>query len=55
MHRGGRTFGGLGLQGQSDGCSERNIFDYSCNEEGMVAGEDIFEGGFSFSASESRN
>ena len=54
LHTGGRTFGGLGLQGQPDRSSERNIFDDSYTEEGTVAGEDIFEGGFNFSASEPR-
>ena len=52
--RGGRSFGGLGLQGHPDGSSEINIFDDSCTEEGTEAGEDIFEGGFKFAASEAR-
>ena len=47
-------FGGLGLQGQPDGSSVRNIFEDSFNEEGMEAGKAIFEGGFKFAASEAR-
>ena len=34
---GGFNFGGLGLQGQSDGSSARNIFEGSCTEEGTEA------------------
>ena len=45
-------FGGLDLQGQPDGYSEVDIFNDSCTEEGTGAGEDIFEGGFKFEASE---
>ena len=52
---GGRTFGGLGLQVQPDGYSERNIFEYSCTEEETGAGKVIVEGGFDFAASEARN
>ena len=54
ISRGGRTFGGLGLQVQPDGYSERNIFDDSCIEEGTVAGKAIFEVWFKFAASEAR-
>ena len=46
--RGGITFGGLGLQGQSDGYSVRNISDGSFTEEGMGAVKAIIEGGFKF-------
>ena len=52
--RGGRTFGGLGLQRQPDGSSERNVFDDSCTEEGTVAGDAIFEGRLNISVSEVR-
>ena len=52
--RGGRKFGGLGLQIQHNGYSERNIFEDSCTEEVTVAGKYIFEGGFKFLASEVR-
>ena len=55
LHRGGRIFGGLSLQGQYDRFPERNIFEYSCNEEGTGAGKDVFEGGFKFAAYDSRN
>ena len=34
---GGFKFGGLGLQGQTDGYSVRNIFECSCTENGMGA------------------
>ena len=37
--RGGRTFGGLGLQGQPDGYSVRNILECSFTEEVMVTGK----------------
>ena len=47
-------FGGLGLQGQPDGSSVRNMFQGSFTEEGTGAGKDIFELGFKFSASEAR-
>ena len=53
-HKGGKTFGRLGLKGQSDGFSVRNVFEGSFTEEGKEAGNDIFEGGFRFSASEAR-
>ena len=52
--RGGRTFGGLGLQDNSDGSSVRNIFEYSCTEEGTGVGKGISKGGFKFSAFEAR-
>ena len=51
IRRGGKTFGGLGLQYQSDGSSVRNIFECPFTEEGMVLGKAIFELGFKFSAS----
>ena len=51
---GGRTFGLLGLQVQPDGSSVNNIFEGLFTEEEMVAGTDIFEGGFNLSASEAR-
>ena len=54
FHRGGRTFGGLGLQGQSGGYSVINVFEDSCTEEGTGAGKAIFEGGFKFAVSEAR-
>ena len=52
LYRGGRTFGGLGLQSQPDGSSVRNSFEDSCTAEGMGAGKAIFNGGFKFAASE---
>ena len=52
---GGRTFGGLGLKGRSYESSLRNMFQGSLTEEGKVSGKSIFEGGFKFTASESRN
>ena len=51
LHR-SQNVGGLGLQGQPDGFSVRNIFEDSSIEVGMGAEKDIFEGGFKFSASE---
>ena len=54
LRRGGRRVGGLGLQGQPDVSSVRNIFEYSFNGEVTVAGKDIFERGFKFAASEAR-
>ena len=54
IHRRGRTFGGLVLQGQPDVFSGRNIFDDLCTEEGTVAGKAIFEGGFKFVSYEVR-
>ena len=54
LHRSGKTFGGLGLQGKSDGSLASNIFKSSRTEEGMGAGKDIVEGGFRFAASEAR-
>ena len=47
-------FHGLWLKGQPDGSSVRNIFEYSCTEEGTGSVKDIFEGWFKFSASEAR-
>ena len=44
----------LGLQGQPDGSSLRNIFEDSCTEDGTIVGKSIFEGGFKFSASDAR-
>ena len=52
LHRGCRTFYELGLQGQPDESSVRNIFEGSFTEYGMGLGKSIFEGGFKFSASE---
>ena len=49
---GGRTFGWLGIQGQTDGSSVRNIYEALFNEEGMRAGKAVFEGVFNFAASE---
>ena len=37
IHRRGRTFCGLGLQGKPDGYSLSNIFEGSFTEEGMGA------------------
>ena len=54
LHRRGRTFGGLGLKGQPDGSSVRNIFEDSFTEKGTLAGKAIFEGGFKFETSEAR-
>ena len=54
LRRGGRTFGGLGLQGQPDGSSVSNIFEGPFTEEGTGAGKAIFEGGFKFADSEAR-
>ena len=51
LHREGKTFGGLGLQGQSDGYSVSNIFEGSFTEEIIGSGKAIFEGGFKFAAS----
>ena len=50
----GRTFGGLVLQGQPGGSSERNIFEYSCTEEETGAVKAIFEDGFNFVTSKAR-
>ena len=54
IYRGGRKFGGLGLQGHPDGSLVSNIFEGSFTEEGKGPGKAIFEGGFKFSASEER-
>ena len=54
LHRGGRTFFVLGLQGRPDGYLVRNIFERSFTEELTRAVEAIFEGGLKFSASETR-
>ena len=54
IHRRGRTFRGLGLQGQSDGYSVSNIFEGSFTEEGKGAVRGFFEEGFNFSSSEER-
>ena len=54
LRRGGITFGGLQLQGRPDGYSVRNIFEYSCTEEGTGIGKAIFEGVFGFSDSKER-
>ena len=50
--RGGRTFGGLGIQVQPDGSSVSYIFESSFTEEGTVEVRYIFEMGFKFSSSE---
>ena len=42
------------MQGKTDGSSVSNIFENSCTEEGMGAGNYIFERGFKFAASEER-
>ena len=52
--RGFRTFGVLGLHGQPDGYSVRNIFYVLFTKEGKGSGKAIFEGVFKFVASESR-
>ena len=52
LHRGGKTFGGLGLQGQSDGSSVRNIFEGSFTEEVTVSVKAVFEVVLKFEASE---
>ena len=54
LSRGGRQFGGLGMQGQPNEYSVRNIFEGSFTEEVTVEGNAIFEEGFKFSASEAR-
>ena len=48
-------FGRLGLQGQPDGYSVRNIFEGSFTKYGTGSVNAIFEGGFNFTASEARN
>ena len=53
-YRGGRKFDGLGLQGQTDISSVRNIFEGSFTEERIGQVNYIFEGGFKFEASETR-
>ena len=55
LYRIGRYFGGLGLQGQPDGSSERNIFEDSCTEEVIGSGKAIFEEGLKFAESEARD
>ena len=52
--RGGRTLGGLGLQGHSDRSSVINIFEVSFTEEGTGSEKDIFKGGFNFVTSETK-
>ena len=54
LRRGGRTFGGQGLQGQPYGYSVSNIFEDSFNEEVTGEGNYIFELGFKFLASKER-
>ena len=54
IHRRGRTFCGLGLQGKPDGYSLSNIFEGSFTEEGMGAVRGFFEEGLKISASEER-
>ena len=48
-------FGGLGLQGNPGGSSDRNNFEDSVAELGTGSGKDIFEGGFKFAAFDARN
>ena len=55
LRRGGRTFGELGLQGQPDGSSVRNILEDSCTEEETVVGKAVFNRGYKFAAPEARN
>ena len=55
LRRGGRSFGGLGLQGHPDGFYLRNLFEGSFTEEGTGAGKAVFEGVFTFEASEASN
>ena len=50
LHKGGRNFGGLGLQGQPDVSSVRNNFEGSFTEEVMGLGKAINECGFKFAA-----
>ena len=52
IRKGGSTFGGMGIQGQSDISSVRNIFKGSFTKEWKVSGKAIFEVGFDFPASE---
>ena len=40
--RGGRMFGGLGMQFQPDGYSVRNVFEDSLTEEGTGSGKAVF-------------
>ena len=47
-------FGGLWMQGQTDGSSVRNILEHSRTEEVTGAGKVIFVVGFKFVASEAR-
>ena len=47
-------FGWLGLQGQYDVSSVRNIFEGSLTEYGMGSGKATFEGGFKFEYFEER-
>ena len=54
LRRGGRTFDRMGLQGQPDGYSVRNMFEGSFTEEGTGAAKYIFDRGFNFAASEER-
>ena len=54
LHRGGRKFGGLGMQGQPDESSVRNIFEGSFTEDGTGSGKDIFEVGLMFAYSDAR-
>ena len=54
LRRGGRIFGGLGLEGWPDGSSVRNIFEGSLTECVTGARNYIFDVGFKFSASEAR-
>ena len=47
--------GGLWRQGRPDGSSMRNMFESSFTKERTRSGNDIFEDGFNFSASEAKN
>ena len=55
LSRGVRIFCALGLQGQPDGSSVRNIFEGSFTEEQTGSGKATFKIGYKFSVSEARN
>ena len=54
LHIVGRTFCGLRLQGQTEGCSISNIFKGSFTEEGTGVGKAILEEEFKFESFEAR-
>ena len=54
LHIGGRTLGRLGMQVHPEGYSVINNFEDLLTQEGTVLVKAVFEGGFNFSASESR-